>query len=231
MSKWLFVQAPKKALKPRKLPRREAKAKFNRIMENLARIQEQHRKGEIQNAYPRKMGRISTWVLWHHYGGGISNEFQSIFIYDPLKDANAHDRWIPYGTGEERIRCTAWISKTAGPFEKAKYVLRKVLQSVVVGGICIMAGALAGRGILELHKSGISWEAFMGFCTRLARYSQAAVPGTAMIVGGYMGGICALVVEANKYIGLSRNRFNSRMMRFIRDPANANAVEALEKMR
>lgn len=214
--------------KPPKMGEVEAKAKFRRIKPTLDLIQLQQSPNpdrvfhaSIQNPYFTEVNGVGICAFRGHVGENPKDAHQILYIYDPSHESKSKEEFPPWKSSGGNIKYT---SKFYRSLPEGSVKLRKTLAGMVRGALKVAAwatvGAAIGVAMFYVDKS----LSFMG--GEISGMSAEAARGSVMLGAS----VAAIVTSAASLACGIRNSFKNRIIKFIRDPANEKAVEALERM-
>jgi hypothetical protein len=211
----------------RRTSNKAVKRKFRRILENLNRVNEKQEEGELQNAYAQQHDGISMWALWHQDKSCSSELFETVYFYNPKKEAISGKTWIPHGGREVQIEFTGSISTPAGLIGRINHALFGTLKSSAIIGIGAAVGALAGNSALEWD---IIVTPFINICAGIVLAFGTTLQEAAMLLGAGILGTVTALEEISRRRKLADYGLRRQLMEFIRNPENEAEVNALMKL-
>lgn len=218
-----------------KMGRRKARAKFRAIKRNLDYIHYIQRPTSAQTSrgapsapYQRTVDGVSVTVTRRHISDRRGDVYQQIDIKDPSKTprrwekitgiTDCFSRQLPTGVEKVRKACLGTI--------------RGVLKAIpwVAGGAAVGIGMFYADRYLPA-MGGVIAKVFEETASRGIIMNSEYIAAGLGAIGG--ASTAAIINGAFAILNLPmtmRLSFRSRMMKFIRDPANKDAVKALEDM-
>ncbi len=221
------------------MPRAEAKMKFWNIRHKLDMAHMlQNADGkkrsniDVSNPYHRTIGGVSVSVFKRNVDGNPKNNTQTIYINDPSQSSNAKSEYAPWSKGLEEVTYTKQIVRLLPEGGvKARGIFSSVAKEAFRVAGWMVAGAVFGIAVFYADKcaplNGLVAKVFDETASKGIMMGSEQV---AMGLGLIGGAIIAIPGTVFHVIGKIQMSFRGKMIKFIRDPANKDAVDALEGM-
>jgi hypothetical protein len=236
MSRRMFAQT--RMGKPPKMPRAEARMAFGNIKHKLdiahyLQGPQGYTYGAKENLRQRKVGGVSVTVFRKNMGDNPQDASQAIYINDPSQKSNSRTDMAPWGSYRDEVTYTKqFVRLLPEGSVKRKRIFSEVMRGAGRALAWVTAGAIFGIAMFYADRH---IPAMGGAIAKVFEEtaSMGVVMGAEQIaagIGAVGGAAISLLSSIPNLIWKSQYSFRGRMMEFIRDPANKDAVKALEDM-